>query len=86
MDLAERFRDVGMFRFSGPDALPHPLQLVPRTFTVNALTFGGNDVRIYHFPDFKAEDVAWFYSHSKVCDDNIIAQPLHGIEPVRKPL
>jgi hypothetical protein len=43
-------------------------------------------VRISHFSNFKAENVAWLYSHSEVCDDNIIHQPLHGKEPVRKPL
>ena len=70
------------FGFSGPDALPHPLQLPPRTFTVNPLATGWNSVRISHSPDLKAEDIAWFHSHSEVCDNNIVEQPLHGIEPV----
>ena len=41
---------------------------------------------ISHFPDLKAGHVAWFYSHSEVCDDNIVEQLLHGIEPEREPL
>ena len=86
IDLSARFTDVRHVRLSGPDALPHPVQLSPLTFTVNPPTIGWNGVRISHFPDFEAEDVAWFQSHSEVCDDNIVEQPLHGIEPVGKPL